>query len=75
MAFYEFFAGAGMARAGLGANWTCTFANDGRQGLVVGDAGALKPADLPSRADLTRGSAPLLGRFPGGCSRWPRWRP
>ena len=78
MAFYEFFAGAGMARAGLGANWTCTFANDidpkkaaayaanfGRRGLVVGDVGALKPADLPSRADLTRASAPLPGRFPG----------
>ena len=28
MTFHEFFAGAGMARAGLAANWTCTFAND-----------------------------------------------
>ena len=26
--FYEFFAGAGMARAGLGPGWTCLFAND-----------------------------------------------
>lgn len=26
--FYEFFAGAGMARAGLGDGWTCVFAND-----------------------------------------------
>jgi len=26
--FYEFFAGAGMARAGLGPEWTCLFAND-----------------------------------------------
>jgi DNA (cytosine-5)-methyltransferase 1 len=26
--FYEFFAGGGMARAGLGKDWTCTFAND-----------------------------------------------
>ena len=26
--FYEFFAGGGMARAGLGAGWTCLFAND-----------------------------------------------
>ena len=26
--FYEFFAGGGMARAGLGANWFCLFAND-----------------------------------------------
>jgi DNA (cytosine-5)-methyltransferase 1 len=65
-----------MARAGLGANWTCTFANDidpkkadayaanfGRRGLVVGDVGALKAADLSSRADLTGGS-PLARTFP-----------
>ncbi len=26
--FYEFFAGGGMARAGLGEGWTCRFAND-----------------------------------------------
>ncbi len=26
--FYEFFAGGGMARAGLGKKWTCLFAND-----------------------------------------------
>jgi DNA (cytosine-5)-methyltransferase 1 len=26
--FYEFFAGGGMARAGLGAEWDCSFAND-----------------------------------------------
>ena len=26
--FYEFFAGGGMARAGLGTGWTCLFAND-----------------------------------------------
>ena len=26
--FYEFFAGGGMARAGLGDGWTCLFAND-----------------------------------------------
>lgn len=26
--FYEFFAGGGMARAGLGGNWSCLFAND-----------------------------------------------
>jgi DNA (cytosine-5)-methyltransferase 1 len=26
--FYEFFAGGGMARAGLGPDWTCLFAND-----------------------------------------------
>ncbi|HUZ66697.1 MAG TPA: hypothetical protein VMU56_03435 [Beijerinckiaceae bacterium] len=26
--FYEFFAGGGMARAGLGDGWSCVFAND-----------------------------------------------
>jgi site-specific DNA-cytosine methylase len=26
--FYEFFCGGGMARAGLGTNWQCLFAND-----------------------------------------------
>lgn len=26
--FYEFFAGGGMARAGLGQDWKCLFAND-----------------------------------------------
>jgi DNA (cytosine-5)-methyltransferase 1 len=26
--FYEFFAGGGMARAGLGSRWQCLFAND-----------------------------------------------
>jgi len=26
--FYEFFAGGGMARAGLGEGWRCLFAND-----------------------------------------------
>ena len=26
--FFEFFAGGGMARLGLGPNWTCLFAND-----------------------------------------------
>jgi len=28
LTFYEFFAGGGMARVGLGASWTCLFAND-----------------------------------------------
>jgi hypothetical protein len=26
--FYEFFAGSGMVRAGLGPSWTCVFADD-----------------------------------------------
>ncbi len=71
-AFYEFFAGAGMARAGLGPAWTCLFANDfdakkgvayeanwGRGGeLRVADIHDLTTADLPGRADLAWGSFP-----------------
>ncbi|MCA6277979.1 MAG: DNA (cytosine-5-)-methyltransferase [Phenylobacterium sp.] len=70
--FYEFFAGAGMARAGLGGGWTCLFANDfdpkkgltyqanwGADGeLTVGDVAQLKVSDLPGQADLVWGSFP-----------------
>ena len=70
--FYEFFAGGGMARAGLGADWTCLFANDfdakkgfayqanwGTGGeLTVGDIRSLKVANLPGRPDLVWGSFP-----------------
>ena len=63
--FYEFFAGAGMARAGLGLSWTCLFANDidakkgasyarnfGADHLKVGDVANLTIANLPDAADL-----------------------
>ncbi len=70
--FYEFFAGGGMVRAGLGPRWSCLFANDfdARKGLSyqanwgtggelrVGDIRALSAADLPGRADLAWGSFP-----------------
>lgn len=70
--FYEFFAGGGMARAGLGPNWTCLFANDfdekkgaayranwdGGHELVVDDIHDLKVADMPGRPDLVWGSFP-----------------
>jgi len=69
--FYEFFAGGGMARTGLGAGWTCLFANDfdpkkaaayrrnfGGEALKVGDVRAVTPADLPGRADLAWASFP-----------------
>ena len=69
--FYEFFAGGGMARKGLGANWTCLFANDfdfkkgltyqanfGPHELKVADIRAVTPADLPGVADLMWGSFP-----------------
>jgi DNA (cytosine-5)-methyltransferase 1 len=69
--FYEFFAGGGMARAGLGSDWQCLFANDfdpkkaesyasnwGSDHLHVGDVAAVKPADLPGHADLAWASFP-----------------
>lgn len=70
--FYEFFAGGGMARAGLGADWTCLFANDfdpkkgltyqanwGTGGeLTVGDVKQITAAELPGVADLVWGSFP-----------------
>jgi DNA (cytosine-5)-methyltransferase 1 len=69
--FYEFFAGGGMARAGLGPFWNCVFANDndpkkcrsyaenwGDDVLTVGDVAALKTDDLPGRADLAWASFP-----------------
>ncbi|MDQ1817320.1 DNA cytosine methyltransferase [Massilia sp. CCM 9210] len=70
--FYEFFAGAGMARAGLGIGWNCLFANDfdhkkgmtyqanwGTSGeLRVGDIKQIELADLPGLPDLVWGSFP-----------------
>lgn len=70
--FLEFFAGGGMARAGLGPDWTCLFANDfdpkkaasyaanwGSDSLHVGDVARLKTTDLPSeRPDLAWASFP-----------------
>ena len=70
--FYEFFAGGGMARAGLGADWRCLFANDfdrkkasayrrnwpGGDVLRVADVRSLAASDLPGRADLAWASFP-----------------
>lgn len=69
--FYEFFAGGGMARAGLGDSWHCLLSNDispmkgrtyaenyGTDDLVVGDIYDLKPTNLPGHADLAWGSFP-----------------
>ena len=70
--FYEFFAGGGMARAGLGARWKCLFANDfdpkkgmsyqvnwGVRGeLNVGDVAKIEVTDVPGFADLIWGSFP-----------------
>ena len=69
--FYEFFAGAGMARAGLGTDWTCTFANDndpkkassyvenwGGSEFRLADVARLTASDLPGTADLAWASFP-----------------
>jgi DNA (cytosine-5)-methyltransferase 1 len=69
--FYEFFAGGGMARAGLGDGWRCLFANDfdarkaesyranwGGDDLSVGDVWTVAPDALPGRADLAWASSP-----------------
>lgn len=71
--FYEFFAGGGMARIGLGEGWTCAFANDfdklkaetyranfpdAARHFRQGDVWTLSAADLPGRADLAWASSP-----------------
>ena len=60
-----------MARAGLGGEWTCLFANDfdpkkaasyaanwGRELLKIGDVEKLELGDLPNSADLAWASFP-----------------
>ena len=69
--FYEFFAGGGMARAGLGRHWRCMFANDFDQmkaaaytanwsdaDFRLGDVASVKIADLQGKADLAWASFP-----------------
>lgn len=69
--FYEFFAGGGMARAGLGKNWQCVFANDfdskkaesyirnwGNDHLQVKDVRDVEVAELPGEVDLAWASFP-----------------
>jgi DNA (cytosine-5)-methyltransferase 1 len=70
--FYEFFAGGGMARIGLGQGWRCLFANDmddkkalaykanfdSAPELKVCDVAAVSTADLPDVADLAWASFP-----------------
>lgn len=69
--FYEFFAGGGMARAGLGDGWSCLFANDvdakkgasymanwGGAHLRVDDVANIATDDLPGQADLVWASFP-----------------
>jgi DNA (cytosine-5)-methyltransferase 1 len=68
---YEFFAGGGMARIGLGDGYVCTFANDicptkgaayranfGDGHLKIIDVAKLTTADLPGHAKLVWASPP-----------------
>jgi DNA (cytosine-5)-methyltransferase 1 len=69
--FYEFFAGGGMARAGLGCAWECLFANDIDEKKAASykdnwtdkvlkrkDVGLLTTEDLPGTPDLIWASFP-----------------
>lgn len=69
--YYEFFAGGGMARAGLGNSWTCRFANDfdpkkaasyaanwGGEHLKIGDVAKVAINDLMGNVDLAWASFP-----------------
>lgn len=69
--FYEFFAGGGMARAGLGNRWQCLFANDidekkatsyasnwGDEHLSLADISTVTTNDLSGHADLAWASFP-----------------
>ncbi len=69
--YYEFFAGGGMVRAGLGPGWRCLFANDfdhkkcasyranwGGGELVAADVKTLSAQGVPGRANLAWASFP-----------------
>lgn len=72
LTFYEFFAGGGLARIGLGPDWHCLFANDidekkaqvyrrnfsGAPELVVADVRQLTASSLPGHAMLAWSSFP-----------------
>lgn len=70
--WYEFFAGGGMARLGLGSKWNCAFANDwsdkkeaayrqnfpNSEEFVNQDIAKISTSDLPGNADLAWASFP-----------------
>lgn len=69
--YYEFFAGVGMARMGLGADWRCLFANDcdtlkehsyvqnwDGEHFDARDVGQVRASDLTGFADLAWASFP-----------------
>src|SRR5258708_40292035 len=69
--FYEFFAGGGMVRAGLGESWDCLFANDictkkaaayednwGSGSFFLKHIAKVRTNDVPGIADLAWASFP-----------------
>jgi DNA (cytosine-5)-methyltransferase 1 len=71
LTFFEFFAGGGMARLGLGRDWRCVFANEWSEKkassyravfddgmLEVKDVALLSPNDLPGIPSLVWASFP-----------------
>jgi len=83
LTFLEFFAGGGMARAGLGESWRCLFANDfdamkvatyvrnyGAAEIELEDVAKLTLDDLPSEpSDLAWASFPCQDLSLAGESR------
>lgn len=80
--FYEFFAGGGMVRAGLGPDWICRFANDidakkaaayranwGDSELHLGDVADIAPDQMPGQADLAWASFPCQDLSLAGAGR------
>ena len=80
--FYEFFAGAGLARLGLEPDWSCVWANDndpkkqdvythnfGDDHFVLGDVATVDPQSLPPGADLAWASFPCVDLSLAGWQR------
>jgi len=81
--YYEFFAGGGMARLGLGDHWRCLFANDfcpkkaasylrnfpGGHELVIDDVWRLTSNNLPGEADIAWASFPCQDLSLAGARR------
>jgi DNA (cytosine-5)-methyltransferase 1 len=80
LGYYEFFAGGGMARAGLGANWRCLLANDidakkaasyksnwNDENFLLKDIRDIESEDIPSGGILAWASFPCQDLSLAGC--------
>jgi DNA (cytosine-5)-methyltransferase 1 len=80
--YYEFFAGVGMARMGLGSGWQCLFANDcddrkyrsyadnwAGEHFDKRDVAVITAADLPGLADLAWASFPCQDLSQAGAKK------